>query len=285
MSITKSIRTRIKELRRASRMARDAATLRRLKNTDAGPILIYQMGKVGSSTIRASLRKAGFPSFQFHSLDESVLQQEADYHARRGSVPPKHIERSLLVRKELLDSGTPLRVITLVREPISRNISAYFENLERYTQIENAAETASVDFLLDHFLKTKPELRALNWFESELERFLGIDVYSHPFEAEQRFTRFRSGNHEVLILRIDAEDAVKARALADFVGIPEVGIVNSNVSDDSSYAAKYKQFKQRVQLSKHYFDAHINSRLLQHFFTPIEREQVAQRWAPRIAAA
>src|SRR5882672_2811024 len=95
------------------------------------PVIVYQMAKVGSSTIASALRRAGLPVFQVHRMRaEHLAQLRARRHALGWSVPPvpPHDLVGLLLNERLLSKGGRAKVITLVRDPIARNLSSYFEH-------------------------------------------------------------------------------------------------------------------------------------------------------------
>src|SRR6056297_3646022 len=92
--------------------------------------IIYQMGKVGSSSIE-------------HSADRSV----AHIHTFALTVSRYFIKKKLnlldymqYILKQLLLRIYKLRgdkrIITLVREPVARNVSCLFQALENYTDIK-----------------------------------------------------------------------------------------------------------------------------------------------------
>src|SRR5215211_4864638 len=100
------------------------------------PIIVHQMGKVGSKTVELSLRKAyealgievpiyhthilnGFELVRQYVLQEQHLQNSADQLAT--------LHHGESVRK-LIDKNPAQHwnIISLVRDPIARNISAFF---------------------------------------------------------------------------------------------------------------------------------------------------------------
>jgi hypothetical protein len=259
-------------------MASERRKLRRLVNDGVKPVLIYQMGKVGSSSIHGSLQATGIPSFQFHTLDPEWVQTSSASYRKNNSVPPKHLERGNLVYTEVIKKKAPARIITLVREPISRNISAYFENLDRYWQTQDAHKKIPCDQLIEGFLKQSQDVRGLQWFENEFEKMLGIDVFKHPFPAAQRFVQFNAAQYEILIMRIDLDDEKKAECVSNFLAFPGLRLVQENVSAKSSYADAYAEFKRALRLPRDYVDHALNSRFTQHFFSQEEIEGFRRQW-------
>jgi hypothetical protein len=97
------------------------------------PVLIYQMGKVGSSTIKKSLAalESDRPVYQIHHLtEETIAKAEAGYGSILKSSFPrtKHLlwSRYLLAVKSKELAGPPWKLITLVRDPLAVCISGFF---------------------------------------------------------------------------------------------------------------------------------------------------------------
>lgn len=106
------------------------------------PLIVYQMGKVGSSTLVKSLKDMNnldMDVYHVHFLThESIRNIEKVYkHATKvykKDIIDQHVIESLYLRKQL-DQGlrdTKWKVITLVRDPIVRNISCFFEAFNQY---------------------------------------------------------------------------------------------------------------------------------------------------------
>lgn len=95
------------------------------------PIIIYQMGKVGSSTVKATLKAMNlpFPIFHVHTLNEDHLHH-AWKRVRRSINPyaPQHLIVSSLLIKKIQRHKFPCRFVTLSRAPIERAISFVFED-------------------------------------------------------------------------------------------------------------------------------------------------------------
>ena len=102
--------------------------------------LVYQMGKVGSSSIQESLKKLkqdrelNVSVYHVHSLTRDGLYRRENYHKRNFSHEP-YINYHLLHCEYLGGQlarglkGKRWKVVTLVRDPIARNISGFFHEL------------------------------------------------------------------------------------------------------------------------------------------------------------
>ena len=96
----------------------------------SGPIYIFQMGKVGSVSVHDTLAgHVGNKIVHAHCFEEMTRE-----------------DQELLTSRQ--HSGLPIQVITPVREPLSRNVSAFFQTFKRDTGFELADRQWNQDELL-----------------------------------------------------------------------------------------------------------------------------------------
>lgn len=240
-------------------------------------VLVYQMGKVGSSTIYATLKNSGIRSMQVHQL----LPENLDKTAKIRGVKARDDRYCRAVSKVLKGRRRQVRIITLVREPISQNYSAYFQNFARLSG--NSMDTADswkldVDVVVENYLSNYVNMAATHFFDKEFGPVTGIDVYSFPFPHELGYQIIKEGPISVLILRVDTPDGIKTAAINEFLGTSIPELVKSNVSEEKLYAKLYADFKTRLQLPQGTVDCFLNCRYTRHFFTSEERRKLAERW-------
>ena len=87
-------------------------------NNSNHPVILYQMGKVGSSTLEYSINSIFSPTLHIH-------RYFFDSHETRGSFFQyylKRIKHRILFNYYLKNPN--VRIITLYRDPLSRNISS-----------------------------------------------------------------------------------------------------------------------------------------------------------------
>ena len=181
-AITITITVRMSSLTRAQKYLREAgywigwsARLRGIERRN--PILVYQMGKVGSSTIVSTLERAGVtePVLHVHTLVPEEIKIAVN-RQRNSQVPflHEHLIVSSIVGKKLGASRFPCRIVTLTREPVARVISFVFEDLKK-----QAPEARREDGSIDVSAVTRATERVLSapdngnadpslWFDREL---------------------------------------------------------------------------------------------------------------------
>jgi hypothetical protein len=236
------------------------------------PVIIFQMGKVASSTIEATLQ----PLERLTVLRTHGLTRWKDV-----STPPaarRDLESWLILHK-LIGANVRCKVVTVVREPIARNLSAYFQNLDPLLGMRGAHAQLPMSKLIEGFFARYNHQKPLTWFDVEFLPTLGIDVFQHPFDHERGFQRIQTEQFDVLILRADLPDAAKAQQLAELVGVRELAVVQKNVGEAKSYAAVYQQFLREIRLPESYVKEMLEHKFTRHFFTEAEIDKFRERWS------
>ena len=230
------------------------------------PAVIYQMGSVGSTALRNSLRKS-YPGF--------VLRTHV-FGGDTGSPVVNTICRFCI------SGGAKLKIISMVRDPISYNVSRFFANAPHHTDVplqdwpENVDELNDVDGLIQQFLDRFSHERVLHWFDSWGEK-IGVDVYRHSFPEEGNLV-IGNENTEVLIYRLEIPDEAKETAVETFLGLDDIKIERTNQGMEKPYAKKYSEFKNEFTPPEWYIEKMYNNRYFDHFYTEDHREQFISKW-------
>lgn len=227
----------------------------------ATPVIVYQMGKVGSSSIYRSLRQQ-YAGVVLHT---------------HGFSPKNRDPRVRRVCHWAMTERFRLNVVSLVREPIGRNVSAFFENFERDTGVAYADSRLTIDELTRLFLEKYHHEIPLEWFDQSILAKFGIDVFATPF-PESGVCTYTRNNVRLLVARCESEDSVKARAIGDFLGIPGFAIANANIGEDKDYAPTYKAFKASAVLPPEYISRMCGSKYFTHFYPEDFIEATRAKW-------
>lgn len=237
---------------------------RRLRGTRT---LVYQMGKVGSSSIQSSVSDA----FQLHTLCGLSNKYFSLRYTERLSVSQFASEKwcwkayqSEVKRK--LDSREIKRIVSAVRDPIARNVSAYFQ----------PSKVPRARFHLPEFLCDVPHHVPLYWFQGEFENFLGVDIYQQPFDRERGYARFTQGGIDYLVYQCERLDELEEE-ISDFLGAAK--LTRTNIGGDKWYGDAYRDFTQSVQLPDWYLDWLLGSDYTRFFYSKADRESMRARWA------
>lgn len=258
-----------------------------IKLRSGAPIIIYNMAKVGSASVRDSLVSAGVePVFHLHIMNPDLIKIRRQRELANHQRPHSNYWIGERLYMDVVKKGNRAKFITLVREPIGRSISHLFNNFSRLTNTEYANADFSIEELTGVFLKsTGIHIRSLTWFDTDMKPVLGIDVYEHPFPKEKGYLSIKQDNFELLILKLELDDSVKERAIKDFLGIPIFRLTKTNIAQDKVYARTYADFKANAHLPESYVEIMCKSRYMRHFYNDAEIESIRCKWQDRVGKA
>ena len=265
--------------------------LRREERRGEAAIIVYQMGKVGSSTAVASLRASGLRQriHHIHSLTGQGFDSRKHMYERMFPGQPIDMQRMrhLLVSEQLQKrlakhGGAPKwKVISLVRDPVARNISDFFQVIDywlpNFEERVNAGEL-DVDELISTFMREYHHDEPLNWFDIELKKVLGVDVFACEFPKSEGFKIYRRNRIEALVMTLEQLNTSSAAAFGDFLGLENVKIVDANAAEDKNYNMLYKQFKSGLKLPHEYLEKMYSSKYAQQFYSADEIQRFFNKW-------
>ncbi|MEQ5829014.1 hypothetical protein J3456_16850 [Sulfitobacter sp. NFXS29] len=231
--------------------------------------ICLQMGKVGSSSIVQS-----FPTvMQLHSWSGDVPIQY--FSTKYRGSPLGQLRQAINWRSQfrkasrLLNStrlrGEPIRIVTGVREPIARNISAYFQ-----TMPSDLSSIESINDVHQEFLAFGAHYTPMFWFDLELKRHFGVDVYAHEFDKERGYSVIRDAGVEVFVYRMENLDNA-ILALGNFLERPEVKLKASNMASGKPIGATYSAFRKSFVPPKGLRADLYESRYFSHFYDDSDR--------------
>jgi hypothetical protein len=228
-------------LRLAYPVAEKVFHVRGLEDLRTRPaVLVYQMAKVGSKTVLHSVRRSRprQPVFHVHTLTrEGVETMERFYRwCRVPSLPwAGHLLVSRYLKEQLRRGVTPGRwkVITLVRDPVARNLSLLFQVGERLIpdfRFRCHTDTLDPVAVFEHFERAFPsQVKCLQWFDDELQRVFDVDLFGAPFDRDAGYQVYPGPIADVLLLRTDRLHEVGEEALRRFLGLTEFRWKQTNI--------------------------------------------------------
>lgn len=254
------------------------------------PIIIYQPGKVGSSTIQASLKHflhsttAEVPVYHAHHLN-NLEKVEADIKSKfpnpQNSLEKLEIDKKL--RKKIDENPSQKwNIITLTRDPVARTISTVFEMLDViFPGWKSKYKTGQLDL---HEMQATIVKRFVSrpgpgdWFDIQMKPIFDIDVYSRPFPHQQGYEIYNGKNSSrLLLIRLEDLNRVGQKVLGDFLNIKQFGLIQANVAEKKEYSDLYRDFK-KIPLPASYLETMYSSRYAKHFYTEEEIQGFCQKW-------
>lgn len=244
-------------------------------------VLVYQMGKVASSTVYATLRQEpDILALHFHRMPGRNMRE---LNARMGW---KFRLRSIFhdmqgaTGKRLLNRcPQKVRLVTLVRDPFSRNISGFFQNIWRHDIDTSDVVTAEMKARLTQMILTGYDHDVpLRWFDDEFLPSTSIDVFSLPFDSREKFFIGRNTPVPILIMRVELSDDSKLQVLNEFLSRDDLKLTQSNKGEAKYYSALYQELKKDFSYPDELVDRALQSKLMQHFFSEEERALLSARY-------
>lgn len=262
----------MRESLRALRRARHAA-FRVLRARH--PLLVYQMGKVGSATVVAALEAAGLEPLHLHFLGRQAAAARRSYRDRGLPLPYHfHLERALGMR--LRWTRERVRIVTLVRDPIARQISSAYQTRERDDY--PTADAPGMRKRLEDELSAPDALDyCYRWFDDEIAEVFGVDVLAQPFDRHAGFSICRGERAEVLVLKLERLDALWP-VLESFVGC-EVAPARANVRSRQSGGETYVPVRDALRLPRARLAELYDHRWVRHFYREDEVAGFVERWS------
>lgn len=236
--------------------------------------VVFSMGKVASTALNAAFSNAGLPSHHIHNLDTATLLNLAMPDMEAGRLPLKHISQSMAYKSEYREHPERFLFISLVRDPVARNISAFFQNL--YISEEKAGVETDVEALFERFQSTYAHSLPLFWFDQQFYKHLGINIYDHAFDKENKCQYLPKKN--TLLLRVDCPRADKEKLLTEIFKLP-IHIPDANVGERKNYSDRYKAFKAHARFDDGFLGQIYDSPFCRHFWTDQERDEMRAKWA------
>lgn len=246
------------------------------------PVIILQMGKVSSTSLADAIRQTNnFCVYQIHLLNQESIEDRLRQCQKSRTYTFRHLIDSIFVKENIMGQSERLKVITITREPISRNISAFFQNILLYSPEFKHSKKAPFDSkrIIERFICSYIHDFPLNYFDREVKQPFGLDVYAYRFHADKGYQVIRGPHLDLLTMQFEVRESVKTHAICEFLGVPSISIPRLNRSEQKEYAVLYKQVLEEISLPEDYLDRMYNSKYAKHFYSPQQIQSFRARWS------
>jgi len=252
-------------------------------------VLVHQMGRAASMTMVNTIQDMDLemPVHHTHWLNPGSLDVRLGWAERDND---RSVPFNIRVSKLILDTlpgdaiaDYPWRIVSVIREPVARNLSAYFLSIDRFIpDVYDRYRSGNIDMheIREMFLRDYPHEIPLSWFDREVAEVFGIDVYAHSFPIEQAYALIEQGAIRMAIVKVEALEAAYRPALEQLLGRSPGALRNTHISvKDEPYAEIYREFLRNPGLSRAYLENMYDSVFARHFYSPAERSEFMERWA------
>lgn len=242
----------------------DAVAISNLKTALAKrpEILIYQMGKVGSSSVYKSLMNRNVNCMHVHVFHEFGDIEEG-----------KILEGKY---KDLIEKKG-IKIITLLRDPIARYISEKLEGINFVCwSVEDGSKNLCARYI-ENLSKGNADLSG--WFDQELEVMTGINVLNYPFNKDKGYAFIKERKIELLVLTMESMNRNRD-IIGEFVGIENFQMMSDNIGTDKITQYVYKSIKEEIAIPDYVLDKYYKQDpFLQHFYEKDQIEHFRSRWS------
>ena len=246
------------------------------------------MGKVGSKTIALSLRKSHLPNpvFDTHFMAQDHIDKADEFQRSLGltKTPWGHIRGKHLRQLGKLTWGrSRWKIITLVRDPVARDISDLFQNPFHFLGLSGLKGDL---FIAGAISELQTSLASFNedtdytvcWFDWELKEMFGVDVYNLPFDPAQGYAIYPTEHADILLLRLEDLSRCASRAFREFLGIKDIKLLIVNEGLSRQLKNEYQQLLGVIVFPQEVLDRVYDSRYSRHFYTETEITGFKKRW-------
>jgi len=237
--------------------------------------VVYSPGKTGSSTVYYTLMKE-FPLnkvLHVHFLSDDWIE---DRIPKQAGVTNKKVRNQVLAYKvyKALKKKKKIKVITLIRDPFSRGVSAYFQN----AALRNQAKSKDLESIRREIINYSKDV-SLDWFQTDFNKFFNYNIFNYPFDKKQGTKRITiMDRFEVLLLKTNQLRIKGKQEIEEFLGITIDSLLNVNKRDESSVADIYNKIRDYYYEEMDPFNEKFNSQFTQHFFDSDELESLRLKY-------
>lgn len=267
-------------------------------------LVVYQMGKVGSKTIIKSLNtsKLNMTIYHVHFLSGKGIQWIEELYTKRSNQDflklglsgakralPNHVLTSKYLRRQVekRSSKEKWKIITMVRDPVARNISQFFNWIEVFNpKVYELYGKHALQYedLIDDFLRNFGEdsvlgAMPLKWFDEELKQVFNIDVFASDFPKSKGYKIYNEEYADVLLLKLENIKYNASSAFKEFLNLDKFVMTNDNTADEKEYYAIYQDFLENLILPESYLDRMYSSKYARHFYTDEEIGVFKAKWS------
>lgn len=243
------------------------------------PVLIFSMGKVGTTSLESAVAGSGRRVLKAHALSrDGIRKRLANERALGLSQRPRFLWRTQVIRQDIRwRRRGRWQIVAGVRDPVARAMSAYFYRLSVIgAPVDPAADLADhypgVEQVLDEIVFNE------DWFADELRAVTGLDVYAEPFDAATGFQIYSNTRFRAVVFRQEDLSSCGSTALSALLGEQVIAIAEQNTGDAGSHAALYDRFRREFAFDPDVLSRVYNRRICAHFYSPAERAQLLEAW-------
>jgi hypothetical protein len=274
-------------------------------------VLVYTMGKVGSTALAQSLNAVGL--FARH-LQWATPETQAFFDRMESNGTSSELEQIFNLQNRLnarrayqalrnREYASLIKVITVIRAPIEQILSHYFQSIALIERVfKERGRTLDSASLRDDILQSiEFYLARSDWKIADLTSGISAENYEriwfcwlvhnyvHWFDDEFRpffpaeilGGNLRQGHQIVdnaLILRFEDFATVAEPIVAAYVQRPQFKLLRENVGADKDYGKLYREVADTTRLPKEFVNRLCDCKYVRHFYSEEELQAMRKKW-------
>ncbi len=240
-------------------------------------MLVYSMGKVGTTSVYLFFKRQHpeIPVFHLHFLSDYWVNEKLP-----GLPPEFHINIKVAGEVKAALARMPghrIQIITMVREPLVREISDIFQNWQGLFGIQSISELSEEK--LRNYLDAHDHEYVLNWFDTEFKAWTGFDIYSVPFDKKKGYGIYKTAKADILCIKTEQIDSCIEKAMMEFTGLKMVTQRSANTSSTKEGKELYGKLVQQYKAPAEKMKVLYGSRYVRHFYSDEEIAGFVRRWS------
>lgn len=261
------------------------------------PVIVFIFGKVGSKTVVESIHRLGnipYSVYHVQTMAPKTLENARNYvkdtgHSSVNKVLNFNGELSAFIHDNF--EKFKWKVITLTRDPGAIALSSFFQFLDigiLKASLPELYEGDKISATFDTFKKQfennflRSHINYLElWFDIEMKEVFKIDVFAEPFDHDKGYKIIQGDHADLLIIRNEDLNNVFSKAVKEFLGLENVGIVNDNRAHEKYYGNLYRFVKDNLQLSKDTAEFLYSTKYAKHFYSKKELKKFRSKWTEK----
>lgn len=253
-------------------------------------ILVHQMGRAASMTVTNTIKSLSLkqPVYHTHWLNTRSVKERVERinSWKKNGAGPLNVRVAELLSPEINKhlNEREWKIISIVREPVARNVSAFFLDIERFftdffERYQN--NEISLQDMTDVFINEFPHDMPLDWFDVEIKAPFNIDVFEKKYDDQKGYMLIEHDNVSLLVIKLEKLNTCFKTAFLEFFGKEPESLVNTHVTNEDKSFGMYKEFLRDVVLPDNYLDRMYDCDYVRHFFSEAEVQTFRKTWAKK----
>jgi len=258
-------------------------------------VLIYQQGRVASTSVYESIKaiKLPYPLYHVHTISAKTAQKGIEKLKQKKGKIYRHFFvgkflSQALIQKRKEPQAPPWKIITIFRDPLEVMLSLHFLNMSNKKLFVSEGGQLDNEMALRHyetlFINDEPAgWEICKWFDEVFLDETGVDVYLTPFDYEKGYTIINAQECDILIIKFEDIKKAYKYGVAELFDInpADVELQHANLHSNDDYKDIHKYVKQNLKFSSEFCDKVYSTKLIKHFYSPQQILNLKNKWGEK----